>query len=167
MIRNWTCCGLLLACTVSLGAQSSQTPATPGVPSQAAPAAPTAPPRPRISPQEHLAEAQRALEGVSEAAIPEDGRKLFAQVQKDMAALTAKFGEAPAKSAEWLADLHNIERNVTLLVGSSNGLPAATTDGKDKPSKIEVADPGARAMLQSFRTHIELFYDAATTAGRA
>ena len=64
-----------------------------------------------------------------------------------------------------LTDLHDLERNIALLIGSSNGLPAANTDGKGKASKVEVVDPGARAMLQAFRTSVELFYDAATTTG--
>ena len=138
-------------------------PATPVTPPN--PVTPTTPPRPRISPQQHLAEARRAIDGLSEASIPEDGRKCFAQVQKDLVALVAKYEEAPSKTFEWLTDLHDLERNVALLIGSSNGLPAATSDGKGKPSKVEVSDPAARAMLQAFRTHVELFYDAATTSG--
>jgi hypothetical protein len=126
---------------------------------------PTTPPRPRIPPQQHLAEARRQLDGVPESAIPGDGRKFFAQVQKAMASLSMKYAESPSKIADWLTDLHDLERNVAVLIGSSNGLPAATTDGKGKPSKVEVTDPAARETLQAFRTRVELFYDAATTTG--
>jgi hypothetical protein len=128
-----------------------------------APLTPTTPPRPRISPQQHLAEAQRILETVSGDSIPKDGDKFFDQIKKDMAALTAKYNEAPSKIFDWLPDLHDLERNVALLIGSSNAFPPPANDSKGKPPKVEVAEPAARTALQEFRTHVELFYDAATT----
>jgi hypothetical protein len=114
------------------------------------------------------------LDSVAVAAIPKDGDTFFDQVKKDMAALTAKYKEAPSKifdlsptystnSEGWLAVLHDLERNVAILIGSSNGLPPALTDAKGKPSKVAVAEPAALAALQDFRTQVELFYDAATT----
>ena len=114
------------------------------------------------------------LDSVGDASIPGDGDKFFDQVKKDMAALTAKYKEAPSKifdlspsssatSSGWLADLHDLERNVAILIGSSNGLPPALSDAKGKPSKVAVAEPAALAALQEFRTQVELFYDAATT----
>jgi hypothetical protein len=43
--------------------------------------------------------------------------------------------------------------------------PVPVEDKKDKKkvSKVEPTDPAARTALQDVRTHVELFYDAATT----
>ena len=117
----------------------------------------------RIPPQQHLAEAQRALDGVSDKSFPDQGKKIFGQLQKDMASLVSTFGGADGKASVWSTKMSDVERSLALLIGGGNGLIPVPTEDKGKISKVEPTDPAARAALQEVRTHVELFYDAATT----
>jgi hypothetical protein len=117
----------------------------------------------RIPPQQHLAEAKRILDGLSEKSFPDMGRKIFAQLQKDMSSLVSNFGGAEPKPSVWMTNMYDVERSLALLVGGGNGLTPAPAAEKGKVSKVEPADPETRTALQEIRTRVELFYDAATT----
>jgi hypothetical protein len=117
----------------------------------------------KIPPQQHLAEARRILDGVSDKSFPDDGRKILTELKKDMSGLVSNFGSAEPKASVWMTNMYDVERNLALLVGGSNGLTAAPTEEKAKPSKTEPTDSVTRTALQEVRTHVELFYDAATT----
>ena len=80
-----------------------------------------------------------------------------------MSGLVSNFGSAEPKASVWMTNMYDVERNLALLVGGSNGLTAVPTEEKAKPSKTEPTDPATRTALQEVRTHVELFYDAATT----
>ena len=163
-VRNWICCCLVVAGAAMPLAQSGETPARAGGQTPDAGQAPRATPAPpRISPQEHLAEAQRVLAGISSDKVPERGRKIFAQLQKDATTLPSKYGEAKA-SAEWLASFYDVERNVALLIGGGDGVTAPDAPKVLASPQTEVTDSATRAMIKEFRTHVELFYDAATRA---
>jgi hypothetical protein len=178
-------CFLAFACVVTLKAQApagqptspgptSQTPTSPAPTSQApssqTPAAPaptsvvpTTPPPVRIPPQQRLAEVRRILDGVSDKSFPDEGKKIFAQLQKDMSALVTNYGSAEPKASVWMTNMYDVERGLALLIGGGNGLTAIPTGDKGKLSKVEPTDPGTREALQEMRTDVELFYDAATT----
>jgi hypothetical protein len=164
-------CFLALACVVPLRAQAptaqtstsspptSQTPAAPKPTSEV----PTTPPPVRIPPQQHLTEAQRLLDGVSDKSFPEYGAKVFTQLKKDMSALEANYGATEPKASAWTTNMSDVERGLALLIGGGNGLTAVPSEDKGKISKVEPTDPATRTALQEIRTHVELFYDAATT----
>jgi len=124
---------------------------------------PTTPPPVKIPPQQHLAEAGRILDGVSDKSFPNEGSKILAELKKDMSSLVSNFGSAEPKASVWMTNMYDVERNLALLVGGGNGLTPVPTEEKPKPSKTEPTDPATRTALQDVRTHVELFYDAATT----
>jgi hypothetical protein len=124
---------------------------------------PTTPPPVRIPPQQHLAEARRILDGVSDKSFPDEGRKIFAQLQKDMSGLVSNFGSAEPKASVWMTNMYDVERSLALLIGGGNGLTPIPIGDKGKISKVEPADPATREALQEVRTRVELFYDSATT----
>jgi hypothetical protein len=164
-----SCC--LVIAAVNLSAQSSETTTkTPGNdgraldPTITAPAStpPASNMAPRVSPQQHLADARRDLTAISEKSVPADAQKNFSQLLKDLSAL-ASSAEAQPETTGWRSTFYDVERDLVRLVGGG-GPPAPGGEPEANPRpKAEVPDAGTRAILQAFRTHIELFYDAATT----
>jgi len=164
-----SCC--LVIAAVNLSAQSSETTTkTPGNDGRAldptTTAAASTPPvtniAPRISPQQHLADAKRELSGISEKSVPADAQKDLSQLLKHFSALVSS-AEAQPETAGWRSIFYDVERDLVRLVGSGGPpAPAREPDANPLP-KAEVPDAGTRAILQAFRTHVELFYDAATT----
>jgi hypothetical protein len=117
---------------------------------------------PRISPEQHLADARRVLSSISEKSVPAAAQKNFSQLQKDFSAL-ASSAEAQPATAGWRSTFSDVERDLVRLVGGGGPpAPASEPDANPLP-KAEVPDAGTRATLQAFRTHVEMFYDAATT----
>jgi hypothetical protein len=169
-LMTLTSCCLVIA-AVNLSAQSSETTTkTPGNDGRALDPTITAPAStppatnmaPRVSPQQHLADARRDLTGISEKSVPADAQKNFSQLLKDFSAL-ASSAEAQPETAGWRSTFYDVERDLVRLVGGG-GPPAPGGEPEANPRpKAEVPDAGTRAILQAFRTHIELFYDAATT----
>jgi hypothetical protein len=165
---TWCC---LMIAAVDVSAQSSETTTkTQGNEGRALDPTITAPAStppatnmaPRISPQQHLADARRELSGISEKSVPADAQKNFSQLLKDFSAL-ASSAEAQPETAGWRSTFYDVERDLVRLVGGGGPpAPAREPDANPLP-KAEVPDAGTRAILQAFRTHIELFYDAATT----
>jgi hypothetical protein len=169
-LMTLTSCCLVIA-AVNLSAQSSETTTkTPGSDGRAldptTTAAASTPPvtniAPRISPQQHLADAKRELSGISEKSVPVDAQKDLSQLLKHFSAL-ASSAEAQPETAGWRSIFYDVERDLVRLVGGGGPpAPAREPDANPLP-KAEVPDSGTRAILQAFRTHVERFYDAATT----
>jgi hypothetical protein len=169
-LMTLTSCCLVIA-AVNLTAQSSETTTkTPGNDGRALDPTITAPAStppatnmaPRISPQQHLADAQRELSGISEKSVPAVALKNFSQLRKDFSAL-ASSAQAQSETAGWRSTFYEVERDLVRLVGGGGPPAPASEPDANARTKAEVPDPGTRASLQAFRTHIELFYDAATT----
>jgi hypothetical protein len=171
----WGC--LAFALTVNISAQSATTPGTAQAPSPGGvatqPAQPTpspqpAPPAPaRLTPEQHLANAEKALAGVSERSASGDMQKTIAQLRTDFMTMTSAYRESIAKSKPWVSSIYAVERDLVLLVGGGGpDADAPDKDNKDKKSipglSAQVSDPMTRAALEAFRTHVELFFDAAT-----
>jgi hypothetical protein len=172
MMKVTSLCGcfLALACVAALKAQAPAGQPTSPAPTTQTPTGPaptsvvpTTPPPVRIPPQQHLAEVRRVLDGVSEKSFPDEGKKIFAQLQKDTSALVSNYGSAESKTSLWMTNMYDVERGLALLIGGGNGLTPTPTGDKGKLSKVEPTDPGTREALQEMRTDVELFYDAATT----
>jgi hypothetical protein len=117
---------------------------------------------PRISPQQHLADARRELSSISEKSVPADAQKNFSQLLKDFSAL-ASSAEAQPATAGWRSTFDDVERDLVRLVGVGGPTVPAGESDANPVSKTEVSDAGTRTILQTFRTHVEMFYDAATT----
>jgi len=115
---------------------------------------PPAPPPPQVSPEQHLAEAQSALERVQDSALARSGtRKSMSQLRKDFDELVSSYKE----SGTWRLCLHDVERDLVLLIGGGGPEPENL---KAAVSKDAVSDPATRETLKEFRTSVELFYDA-------
>jgi hypothetical protein len=109
---------------------------------------------------QHLAEAARSLAGVSDESLRSETKKNLVQLRKDFERLSANYKMSPANAADWQPALWDVERDLVLLVGGGGLEPA------DEPKPIpglaaEVPESPARTALEEFRTHLELFYDAA------
>jgi hypothetical protein len=128
---------------------------------------PAQPSQPSVPAPQHLAEAARSLAGVSDESLRSDTkknraelRKDLVQLRKDFETLTANYKASPANSADWQPALWDVERDLVLLVGGGGLEPAV--EAKPIPGlAAEVPESPARTALEEFRTHLELFYDAA------
>jgi hypothetical protein len=120
----------------------------------------TTPPPPRISPEQHLADAERVLSGVSDKSLPSAARRNLAQLRKDFESLTKSFKGNELKVSVWQPAMYDTERDLVLLVGGGG---IDTIETKAIPGlAAQVAEPLTREGLETFRTHLELFYDVAT-----
>ena len=147
-----TCCWLAIAGAATLSAQSTPISTTPAT---------IAPPR--LSPQQHLTDAEAVLASVSETSMPSSAKKNFSQLRKDFSTLTSSYAEAQPKTAVWQSNLSDVERDLVRLIGSGSAT-LKVEDQKDlRALAAEVSDSATRASLEAFRTHVELFLDAATT----
>jgi hypothetical protein len=121
-------------------------------------------PRPRISPQQHLTDARGVLAGVSDKSLPSQTQKGFSQLLKDVSTLESSYAGAQPQTAAWQLPFYDVERDLVLLIGGGGPSPTPADAAKATPAlPAEVLDSAIRVNLQAFRTHIELFYDAATT----
>ena len=123
----------------------------------------TEPAQPSVPAPQHLAEAARSLAGVSDESLRSETKKNFVQLRKDFETLSANYKASPATTADWQPALWDVERDLVLLVGGGGLEPAIEA----KPAKpipglpAEVPESPARTALEEFRTHLELFFDAA------
>jgi len=160
-------CSLALAAAAILNAQSSETaPKTQGQPNDGKPVPPaisapssivpaTTTPPPRSSPQQRLEDAKAALASVSEKSLPLRAQKAFAQLLKDFSALASSYKAEPEGDA-WPLIFSDVERDLSPLIG----VGSSATPIKDP----NMPDAATRVILGAFRTHVELFYDAASIA---
>jgi hypothetical protein len=155
-----TCCWLAIAGAATLSAQSTPTSTTPATTPPTAPAT-NAPPR--LSPQQHLTDAEAVLASVSETSMPSSAKKNFSQLRKDFSTLTSSYAEAQPKTAVWQSNLSDVERDLVRLIGSGSATLKVEDQKAIRGLPAEVSDSAARASLEAFRTHVELFFDAATT----
>ena len=148
-------CWSVLALGASAAAQDQAPP-----PAVSSPV-PTTPPKPRVAPEHYLADAERALAGVSDQSMRSQTKKNLVELRKDFASLSAKYKASPDKASEWQPVLYDVERDLVLLVGG--GGPEQADEPKVIPGlPVEVSDPATREALAAFRTQVELFLDAAS-----
>ena len=150
-------------CVWVLGASAvaqDQTP-SPAVPNPVA----VTPPRPRVTPEQYLAEASRMLAAVSDESMRSKTKKNLVELRKDFESLSTKYKASPDNGCEWQPAVHDVERDLVLLVGS--GGPEADESKSIPGLPVEVSDPATRQALVAFRTQLELFLDAASMLPRA
>ena len=87
-------------------------------------------------------------------------KKNLVQLRRDFETLSASYKGSPANAAEWQLPLYDVERDLVLLVGGG-GLEQAVQAKPIPGLAAEVPESPARTSLEEFRTHLELFYDAA------
>jgi len=114
-----------------------------------------------VSPLRHLTDARNTLAGISEKPLPTRTRKNLAQLRKDSDAMAKSYKDAPADFATWQNAMYDVERDLTVLTGGG-GLDVAAEEKAIPGLPAEVSDPPARKGLETYRTQLELFYDAAT-----
>ena len=121
------------------------------------------PAQPSMPARQHLAEAARSLAGVSDESLRSETKKNVVQLRKDFETLSSSYKASPANAADWQLPLYDVERDLVLLVGGGGLEPAV--EAKPIPGlAAEVPESPARTALEAFRTHLELFYDAAISA---
>jgi hypothetical protein len=173
-LATLTCCCLAIAGAATLSAQRATTTQTPAPANDGRALDPTISARastmpattvpPRVSPEQHLTDAKGVLTGVSEKSMSSDAQKNFSQLLKDFSALISRYADAQPQTAAWQLTLSDVERDLVRLVGG--GGPRLTPPGGREAIPglpAEVPDSATRHSLEAFRTHVELFYDAATT----
>jgi len=149
-------CGLVLLLAASGRAQNTSAPTPPAPAASSAPTASVA----SVPPLQHLTNAQHALAGINEKPLPPPTRKNLAQLRKDFDAMIKVYKAAPANAIAWQNTMYDVERDLVVLIGGGG---PDSGDAKAIPGlPAEVSDPPARAALEAYRTHLELFYDAAT-----
>ena len=77
----------------------------------------------------------------------------MSQLRKDFDELVSSYKE----SGTWRLCLHDVERDLVLLIGGGGPEP---DNLKAAASKDAVSDPMSREALKQFRTSVEMFYDA-------
>lgn len=148
-------CWFILALGASAAAQDQAPP--PAVPDLL----PATPPKPRVTPEQYLAEASRMLAAVSDQSMGSKTKKNLVELRKDFESLSTKYKASPDKASEWQPVLYDVERDLVLLVGG--GGPEQANEPKVIPGlPVEVSDPATREALAAFRTQVELFLDAAS-----
>ena len=91
-------------------------------------------------------------------------QKTITQLRTDFMTMTSAYRESIAKSKPWVSSIYAVERDLVLLIGGGGAnADAADKDKKSIPGlSAQVSDPTTRTALEAFRTHVELFFDAAT-----
>jgi hypothetical protein len=131
-----------------------------------------------VSPQDHLRQAQQAVDAIPTTSVPAKSRSELAQLKRHLSNLE-KMGSSPSASAapsagksdssskpNWGTEVAAIDKIITEIVGteassSSTSTPGATgTAGAKTNAAI---DDAARAKLMEVRTHITAY--AAGMAG--
>jgi len=127
-----------------------------------------------VSPQEHLRQAQEAVNGISATALPARNRASLAQLKRHLATLEKSGSGMPAESpsaasksarssANWGTEVAAIDKIITEMVGSDT---AASTTGSTSPSptgtsgsksSATMIDDATRAKLMEVRTHITAY----------
>ena len=144
-----------------------------------------------VSPQEHLKQAQAALNSITPASVPAKSRAQLAEMKRHLSALeragssTAVAGKAtpPARSGSasanvnWGTEIAAVDKIITEMVGNdtatgtsgTTGAPSAqgTTGTRSKAAAPVALDEATRAKLMDVRTHITAYaagMSGATTA---
>lgn len=142
-----------------------------------------------VSPQDHLRQAQAALNSITPASVPAKNRAQLAEMKRHLSALeragssTAATGKAtpPARSgsasanANWGTEVAAVDKIITEMVGNdtatgtsgTTGAPSAqgTTGTRSKAAAAVALDEATRAKLMDVRTHITAY--AAGMSGAA
>lgn len=125
-------------------------------------------PGPLISPRQHLEDARQALAGLSVASMPTRDQKRWSALQENFAALVSSYAEGQPEPPTWRVAFSAVERDLAWLSVSGGSLLTAADDpGLTDTPGTDAIESGTRVMLGAFRTHVELFYDTATTQDRS
>ena len=166
-------------------AQPQQPPAT--APTPAASAKSPMPKTDQVSAEEHLRQAQAALNDIKTTSVPARNRNQLAQLKRHLAALEqgapaatpaprSTRGTAASANANWGTEVAAIDKILTEMVGSdtptattgTTGAPASGTPsgtaGKSKAATAIAIDDATRAKLMEVRTHITAYATARAAA---
>ena len=134
-----------------------------------------------VSPQEHLRQAQAALNSITPASVPAKNRSQLAEMKRHLSALeragssTAATDKAapPARSgsasanANWGTEVAAVDKIITEMVGTDTATGTAGTTGaasaqgttgtRSKAAAAVALDEATRAKLLEVRTHITAF----------
>jgi hypothetical protein len=159
--------------------QPAQPQPQPAPPTTAAPAA-QAQPEQSVTPEEHLRQAQAALNSITATSVPAKNRAALSDIKKHLAALERAGGSAASTTAKgttksgstnWGTEVAAVDKLITDLIGSDTA--PATTGATPTPSPTGTSgaaqkaaaaiDDATRAKLMEVRTHITA-YAAAMSA---
>ena len=151
----------------------AQSPASPQTPASAAAQQSQQP----ATPQDHLRQAESALDSISPTAVTGKAKSRIAELKQHLSALQrasasgtpssdAKPAGAPSDS-KWATEVAAMDRILTDLIGSDSTTGAVGTTGtsESKASDAVTIDDDTRGKLTEVRTHITAF--AASKSGGA
>lgn len=143
-------------------------------PAPPATAAPQTQPEQAVSPQEHLRQAQAALNSITATSVPAKNRAALAQMKRHLTAL--ERAGAPAASAttpapapkaggaaNWGTEVAAVDKLITEMIGSdtapatAGATPTPSPTGTAGTAKAAAIDEATRAKLMEVRTHITAF----------
>jgi hypothetical protein len=136
-----------------------------------------------VSPQEHLRQAQAALNSISAPSVPAKNRAALAQMKRHLTALeraSAPGASAPSPApapktganagASWGTEVAAVDKLITEMIGSDTAPAAASATPTPSPTgtagtaKAAAIDEATRAKLMEVRTHITAFATAMSGA---
>jgi len=132
-----------------------------------------------VSPQEHLRQAQAALNSITATSVPAKSRASLAQMKHHLTALErasapAANATAPAPaagaSASWGTEVAAVDKLITEMIGSDTAPAAAAPTPTPSPTgtagttKAAAIDEATRAKLMEVRTHITAYATAMSGA---
>jgi len=143
--------------TLPLGAKA-QTPATPQSPAAAAQTSQQA-----ATPQDHLQQAESALNSISPTAVTGEAKTKIAELKQHLNALERAAGAGDAASArgntKWASEAAAMDRILTELLGPGTTTGAVGTSGttSSKATDAVAIDEDTRKKLDDVRTHVTAF----------
>ena len=156
-------------------------PATPAQPLASTTQAPTDPAA--AQPKPDADGAKRAMtaarDSLGEVTKLPAAQQLSGELRTQLTQLIANFNELITTNTEWKASYAKVDANLTALIGAqtadeSTTAPAAATAGATAPAgavgtsgtTATTLDPGVKAKLTDFRTHLKEFEKAANGSGQ-
>jgi hypothetical protein len=164
--------------------QSPTQPAEPATPAQPLASTTQAPTDPAAAqPKPDADGAKRALtaarDSLGEVTKLPAAQQLSGELRTQLTQLIANFNELITTNTEWKASYAKVDANLTALIGAqtadeSTTAPAAATAGATgtagavgtSGTTTNVLDPGVKAKLTEFRTHLKEFEKAASGSGQ-
>ena len=121
-----------------------------------------------MTPQEHLRQAQAALNSITATSVPAKNRAALGEMKRHLAALERTGGSAASTtpkaksgSTNWGTEVAAVDKLITDLIGSDTAPAAAGATATPSPTGTSGAagaiDDATRAKLMEVRTHITAY----------